>query len=113
MNGILEKGAESVSGIVSAMRDTPMLLALVLMNVALLVFFWYYASRVQDRIEKTAEQFFQNQVSQNQQWSVVLQDQNRLAEKMMHCMLPEDVSKILQTPLKAPQYTPAAPERPQ
>jgi hypothetical protein len=113
MNGILEKSAESVSGIVTAMRDTPLVLALVLMNLALLVFHWYYASRVQDRIEKTAGQFFQNQVTQNQQWGLVLKDQNALAEKMMHCILPEDAGKLLQIPFRAPQYAPPAPERPQ
>jgi hypothetical protein len=98
------------------MRDTPLVLALVVMNLALLVFHWYYASRVQDRIEKTAGQFFQNQVTQNQQWTVVLQDQNKLAEKMMHCILPEDASKLLQIPHQALQYAPpapAAPEKPQ
>jgi len=113
MNGLLEKGAESVTGIVTAMRDTPLVLALVLMNIALLVFHWYYASRVQDRIEKTAGQFFQNQVTQNQQWTAVLADQQKLAEKMMHCMLPEDVGKILQTPKPYAPPAPAVPERPQ
>jgi hypothetical protein len=108
--GALEEVAKATSQAVSSMGQTPLVLALVIMNLGLLVFHWYYTARVQDRIENTAKQFFMNSQEQGKQWTTVLAEQNKLTEKTIHCILPEDALKLLQGAQRAPV---AAPEKPQ
>jgi cell division protein FtsL len=118
--GIAEETVKSVSaavaGTVEAMKSTPLVLALCLMNIALLVFFWYYISRVLTRTESTAQLFYQNQQAQNASWNEVLKGQNSITEKTIHCILPEDAVKIFsagQSRIAPLIARPDAPERPQ
>jgi hypothetical protein len=72
----------------------------------LLLFLFYYLSRITARTEHTVQSLFSAQDKLFDQWGVVIKDQAGLVEKAMHCILPEDAIKLLQVPLQRP----AAPE---
>jgi hypothetical protein len=115
MPGALEEAAKATGGFIDAMRTQPLALAMGLMNIALLVFLFYYLSRITSRTETTVGMLFGAQDKLYSQWAVVLKDQTSLTEKAMHCILPEDVVKLYQVrpSTAAPIAAPAAPEKPQ
>ena len=117
MAGVLEEGvkgaAQVAGGVVDAMRGSPMALAMGLMNVALLLFLFYYLTRITARTEHTLELLFSANDKQFSQWAGIIKDTNTLTEKAMHCLLPEDAIKLLTIPprFEAPAR-PAPPQRP-
>ena len=46
--GAIETGGQVATGFIAAMKEEPIALALVVMNLALLVFLWYATSRSSD-----------------------------------------------------------------
>jgi hypothetical protein len=112
--GALEEGAKAAGGFIEAMRQQPLVLMMGLMNIALLLFLFYYLSRITGRTENTVGQLFASNDKIFQQWTSVIKDTQGLTEKAMHCILPEDAIKLLQVPRQSfpPPERPAAPERP-
>jgi hypothetical protein len=118
--GALEETAKATGGLIEALKGSPVALAMGVMNIALLVFLFYYLSRITSRTEVTVGQLFQAQDKLYNQWAVIVKDTNDLTEKTMHCILPDDAIKLLQAPSSSrsspdgPQRPdrPAAPERP-
>jgi hypothetical protein len=93
--GVLEEGAKAAGGVIDALRGSPVALAMGIMNIALLLFLFYYLSRITARTENTVAALFSSQDKLFNQWGVVMKDQNALTEKTMHCMLPEDVERLM------------------
>lgn len=92
--GVLEEGVKTAGGIVDAMRSQPLVLSMGIMNIALLVFLFYYLSRITTRTETTAAQLFQANDKLFTQWANVVNDTHRMMEKSSHCILPEDALKM-------------------
>jgi hypothetical protein len=119
-NGVLEEGVKAAGGIVDAMRSQPLALAMGLMNIALLLFLFYYLSRITSRTENTVQMLFTSQDKIFTQWGEVMRDTNTLAEKTMHCVLPEDAIRLMRAdvvpsppsiaPVPSPPDKPKAPE---
>jgi hypothetical protein len=118
----MQEGVKQVgnvaTGIVDSMRGSPLAIAMVLMNIALLLFLFYYLSRITARTETTVQALFAANDKLFSQWGTIVKDQGALVEKSMHCILPEDALKLLQVPTRAappsePPARPAAPDRPQ
>jgi hypothetical protein len=93
--GVLEEGGKAVSGVVDAMRPQPLVLAMGLMNIALLIFLFYYLSRITTRTETTAAQLFTANDKLFSQWADVVNDTHRMMEKSQHCIMPDDAMKLL------------------
>jgi hypothetical protein len=110
--GVLEEGAKVAGGVVDAMRGSPLAIANIILNVAFLVFLFYYVSIIANRAQNTVREMFQAQDNLYKQWSGIIKDTNALTEKAMHCLLPEDAIKLLTIPRYAPPL-PEAPARPQ
>ena len=94
--GVLEEGVKTAGGIVDALRQQPLALAMGLMNIALLVFLFYYLSRITTRTEVTLKELFTAQDKLFTQWADIVKDTNALVEKTNHCILPEDALKLMQ-----------------
>jgi hypothetical protein len=108
--GALEETAKATGGLIDALKGSPVALAMGVMNIALLLFLFYYLSRITQRTETTVQSLFQSQDKLFNQWGTIIKDTNDLTEKTMHCMLPEDVIKLMQTPRFSPEpQRPAAP----
>ncbi len=107
--GALEEGVKTVGGVVEALRANPLALANIVLNIAFLVFLFYYVTIIAHRAERTVNELFQAQDNVFKQWGVIVKDQQNLTEKTMHCILPEDALKLLQAPLRE---APARPEPP-
>ena len=110
----MQEGVKQVgnvaTGIVDSMKSQPLAIAMVLMNIALLLFLFYYLSRITARTETTVQALFAANDKLFTQWGTIVKDQAMLVEKTMHCILPEDVLKILQSPPRS--EPPAPPARP-
>jgi hypothetical protein len=109
MAGVLEEGAKVAGSVVDAMRGSPLAIANIILYIAFLIFLFYYVSINATRAQNTVREMFQAQDNLYKQWSVIIQDTNKLTEKAMHCLLPEDALKLLQLP---PRYAPPLPEAP-
>lgn len=96
MTGALEEAAKATGGFIEAMRQSPLALANLVLNIAFLVFLFYYVSRISSRAEGTVAALFAAQDKLYAQWGVIIKDQVTLTEKTMHCILPEDAIKLLQ-----------------
>jgi hypothetical protein len=96
--GVLEEGVKTAGGVVDALRANPLALANIVLNIAFLIFLFYYVSIIATRAEKTVKELFTAQDSVFKQWGVIVKDQQSLTEKVMHCILPEDAIKLLQAP---------------
>lgn len=114
MAGVMEEGVKGVAGvatgIVNSMRSQPLAIAMVLMNIALLLFLFYYLSRITARTETTVAALFAANDKLYSQWGKVIEDTSKLTEKAMHCILPEDALKLIQSPPRP--YAPETPARP-
>jgi hypothetical protein len=115
--GAVEEGVKAAGGFIDAMRNQPLVLMMGLMNIVLLLFMFYYLTRITARTETTVKLLFDANDSLYKQWGTVIKDQVSLTEKTMHCILPEDAIKLLQLPPRSepparPQApTPLTPER--
>jgi hypothetical protein len=109
--GALEETAKATGGLIDALKGSPVALAMGVMNIALLLFLFYYLSRITQRTETTVQALFQSQDKLYTQWGVIIKDTNELTEKTMHCMLPEDVIKLMQMPRSG--QPPERPDRPE
>jgi hypothetical protein len=112
MTGALEEAAKATGGFIDAMKTSPLALANLMLNVAFLVFLFYYVSRIATRAETTVAAMFAANDKIYAQWGVVVKDQNALTEKAMHCILPEDALKLLQAPPRSPIQEPQRPQAP-
>jgi hypothetical protein len=107
--GVLEEGAKAAGGVVDAMRGQPLAIANIILNIAFLVFLFYYVTIIAQRAQSTVKEMFTAQDNLYKQWGVIIKDQNDLTEKAMHCLLPDDALKLLQMP---PRYEPQRPSAP-
>jgi hypothetical protein len=107
--GVLEEGVKTAGGVVDALRQNPLALANIVLNIAFLVFLFYYVTIIAHRAEGTVKELFQAQDNVFKQWGLIVKDQQTLTEKTMHCILPEDAIKLLQLP---PRFAPEPPARP-
>jgi hypothetical protein len=99
--GALEEAAKATGGFIETMRSQPLVLMMGLMNIGLLLFLFYYLSRITARTENTVAALFTANDKLYSQWGTVIKDQQLLTEKVMHCILPEDALKLLQTPSRS------------
>ncbi len=104
MAGAIEEGAKVAGGVVDAMRGQPLAIANIVLNIAFLLFLFYYVSRISQRAELTVGQLFAANDKLYSQWGVIVKDMGDLAEKSLHCVSIEDALKLLQA------QRPAAPE---
>jgi hypothetical protein len=109
MAGALEEAAKATGGFIDALRSQPLVLMMGLMNIVLLVFLFYYLTRITARTETTVAALFSSNDKIFERWATVIKDQGTLVEKSMHCILPEDALKLLALP---PREAPARPEAP-
>jgi hypothetical protein len=109
--GAIEEGGKAVGNVVDAMRSQPLAIALVLMNLGLLVYLYYYTSRITSRTENTAAALFDANNKLYAQFGTIVKDTNALAEKTIHCILPEDAVRLLQA-RPPPVEAPARPQAP-
>lgn len=98
MAGVAEETAKVAGGIVDAMRNQPLAIANIVLNMCFLVFLFYYVSRISTRAEGTVKELFVAQDALYKQWGVIIKDTNELTEKSMHCIYPDDAIKLLQAP---------------
>jgi hypothetical protein len=110
--GVVEEGGKAVGGVIEAMRGQPLVLAMGLMNLALLLFLFYYMSRITSRTETTAAALFSAQDNLFSQWSAVVKDSHDLVEKSQHCILPDDAIKLMTTGILNYGVSPLAPVAP-
>jgi hypothetical protein len=89
---------KSAGEFIQTFRQQPLVLMLGLMNIVLLVFLFYYLSRITARTETTVHALFESQDKLFTQWGTIVKDQNALTERVMHCILPEDAIKLMQAP---------------
>ena len=109
--GAVEEGAKAASGFIDALRSQPLVLMMGLMNIVLLVFLFYYLTRITARTETTVAALFQSNDKIFERWATVIKDQGALVEKSMHCILPEDALKLLALPPRSePPARPVPPE---
>jgi hypothetical protein len=108
--GVAEEGVKAVGGVVDAMRGQPLAIANIILNIAFLLFLFYYVSIIAARAQTTVKEMFTAQDNLYKQWGVIVKDQQALTEKTMHCILPEDALKLLQAP---PRYEPPPVQRPE
>jgi hypothetical protein len=108
----IEEGGKAIGGVVDAMRSQPLAIALVLMNLGLLTYLYYYTNRITSRTETTAQALFNANNKLFEQFGAIIKDTNILAEKTIHCILPSDALQLLQAPRYAPPERPAAPQGP-
>lgn len=112
MTGALEEAAKATGGLIDAMKSSPLAIANLLLNVAFLVFLFYYVTRISSRAENVVAGLFAANDKLYAQWGTIVKDQNALTEKAMHCLLPEDALKLLQLPPRSPIQEPARPQPP-
>lgn len=103
--GVLEEIAGTGRGVVEALKGSPMALAMGIMNIALLLFLFYYLSRITTRTELTVSEMFKAQDKVSSQWLTIVKDTGELAEKSLHCITVDDALKLL----GAPRLPPANP----
>ena len=106
MAGVAEETAKVASGVVDAMRNQPLAIANIVLNMCFLVFLFYYVSRISTRAEGTVKELFVAQDALYKQWGVIIKDTNELTEKSMHCIYPDDAIKLLQAPRQAAPVAP-------
>ena len=112
--GILEESVKTAGGVIDALRSQPLALAMGIMNICLLLFLFYYLSRITSRTELTVNALFTANDKLYSQWQDIIKDTNALTEKTMHCILPEDAIKLLQLPPRQffePPLPPLPPQR--
>ena len=113
MAGIAEETVKVAGGVVDAMRGSPLAIANIILNIAFLVFLFYYVTIIADRAKATVDMLFTAQNKAYEQWAVIVKDTNDLTEKTMHCILPSDALMLLNarpSGLAPPPDRPAAPE---
>jgi hypothetical protein len=93
--GAVEEGGKAVTTLFQTMRTQPLALAMGLMNIALLVFLFYYLSRITTRTETTATALFEAQDKLYTQWSSIIKDTHAMVERSNHCIAPEDALKLI------------------
>ena len=119
MSGMMEESVKAVgtvaTGAVETFRNMPLVLAMIITNLALMGLFYYYMNRITTRTETTANALFLSQDKLYTQWASMIKDTNDLTEKAMHCILPDDALKLLQVPARpyGSDSVPARPERPE
>jgi hypothetical protein len=112
MTGALEEAAKATGGLIDAMKSSPLAIANLLLNIAFLVFLFYYVTRISSRAENVVAALFAANDKLYAQWGTIVKDQNALTEKAMHCLLPEDALKLLQLPPRSPIQEPQRPQAP-
>ena len=111
MVGALEEGAKAAGGVIEALRAQPLALANIVLNIAFLVFLFYYVSIIARRAESTVAALFANNDKLYVQWATVIKDQNDLTARTMHCIPVEDALKLLEANPNAPKPPIIAPDK--
>lgn len=111
-NGAVEESAKAAGTLFHTLRDQPLALSMGLMNIALLVFLFFYLSRITTRTETTAAQLFQANDKLFTQWAEVVNDTHKMMERSSHCILPEDALKLINAGIATYGISPLAPLKP-
>ena len=95
--GISEEAGKTARGIVDALKVQPMTLAVMIAFIVLLVYHFYSQNRQFATRDHNLEQLFEGQKTIFAQWSDIVKGQAQLNEKLLHCMTPEDLAKVIQS----------------
>ena len=113
----MEQAARAANSFFTTMRTQPIVLALIIVVGILLTYIFYIQARQLQTRDNNLAQLFDAQktifahwgdVFQNQNGTMegILQQQGLLIDKMAHCLAPDDVVKLLQTPVPLPTPKP-------
>jgi hypothetical protein len=103
---ISEEAGQTARGIIDALKQQPLVLAMVLMNTLLVVMFFYYVSRQLDTRDNNLKSLFEGQEKIFAQWKDVFAQNRELAEKAMSCVNVEDAVKLIQGTKERPVAQP-------
>lgn len=106
MTGAIEEGAKVVGGVVDAMRNQPLAIANIVLNICFLLFLFYYVSRIATRAETVVGSLFAANDKLYAQWGVIVKDTSDLAEKSLHCITVEDALKLMNPGQQRQNFTP-------
>lgn len=97
MAPIGEETGKTARSVVDALKTQPLLLSLVLLNVAMIVFMFYYVSNTFRARTVSVDQLFTSQKVMFEQWANVLQHQQALADKLEKCVPIDEVGKLIES----------------
>lgn len=95
--GVSEEVGQTARGIVAALASQPLLLSLVLLNLAMIAFMFYYITQTFKARTSNLEQLYSSQQVIFGQWSDILKHQATLIEKLEHCVAIDDFAKLAET----------------
>ena len=98
MTGVVEETGKVATSVVDAMRNQPLAIANIVLNIAFLIFLFYYVSIIARRAESTVAALFADNDKLYAQWGTIVKDTGDLAEKSLHCITVDDAMKLLQVP---------------
>ena len=94
--GIGEEVGQTARGLIDALKVQPFTLALIVGFVVLLVYHFYSESRELATRDQNLQQLFDGQKAIFAQWGDIVKGQSQLNEKLLHCMTPEDLAKVIE-----------------
>lgn len=113
MVGPVEEIGKVAGGVVDALRAQPLALANIVLNIAFLVFLFYYVSIIATRAQTTVKELFTAQDNLYKQWAVMIKDQQLLMEKSLACISIEDAMRLIQAPRFEVPLPPPRPRQPE
>jgi hypothetical protein len=84
--GPVEEGSKAIGGIIESLKAQPLALALVIMNLALLSLFYYFASKVSETRQREVTLLYQEHKELNE---ALLREHREVREMLAHCVMPE------------------------
>jgi hypothetical protein len=106
MTGAIEEGGKVIGGVVDAMRNQPLAIANIVLNICFLLFLFYYVSRIATRAETTVAAIFAANDRLYDRWGVIVKDTSDLAEKSLHCISVEDALRLMNPNQQRQNFTP-------
>ena len=94
--GISEEIGQTARGLIDALKANPFGLIVVVLIIFGLIYMFYSQRRELDTRDRNIQQLFKGQESIFNQWSDIIKTQALAQEKLLHCMTPEDMAKVLQ-----------------
>jgi hypothetical protein len=90
MTGPIEEGGKIVGGFIEAMKTQPLSLALVVMNIALILLFYFILATVAEQRRREVQLFYDEAKSVRE---MLADDHHRVMELMVKCHVSEGVPK--------------------